>query len=110
MAHPFSFRWTDAVFIVILPSRLDGHEDGSPMEDAERFRLLGKYRTPRFRFGRKALCEIRAEVTICGMTDALIPWPIGKARRGRTSLIISQGTFGGDSPGVQPSRRPLVGD
>jgi hypothetical protein len=29
------------------------------MEDAERFRLLGKYKTPRFRFGRKVLCEVR---------------------------------------------------
>jgi hypothetical protein len=43
------------------------------MEDAERFRLLGKYRTPRFRYGRKVLCEVRGEVTIVGMTEAPIP-------------------------------------
>jgi hypothetical protein len=85
------FRWTDAVFIVILPSRLDGHEDGRPMEDAERFRLIGTYRTPRFRYGQRVLCEVRGEVTICGMTDAPIPWPVGKARRGRTSLVVYKG-------------------
>jgi hypothetical protein len=31
------------------------------MEDAERFRLLGKYQTPRFRYGRKVQCEVRGE-------------------------------------------------
>src|SRR5690242_3911992 len=58
------------------------------MEDAERFRLLGKYRTPRFRYRRKALCEVRGEVTIVGMTDAPIPWPIAKRGRGRHSLVV----------------------
>lgn len=52
------------------------------MEDAERFRLLGKYRTPHFRIGRVVLCEVRGEVKITGMTDARIPCPIGKAREG----------------------------
>ena len=61
------------------------------MEDAERFRLLGKYRTPRFRYGRKVLCEVRGEVTITGMTDAPIPWPIGKGGRGRHSLVVYKG-------------------
>jgi hypothetical protein len=51
------------------------------MEDAERFRLLGKYKTPRFRIGQRVLCEVRGEVTICGLTDAPIPWPMGKAGR-----------------------------
>jgi hypothetical protein len=58
------------------------------MEDTERFRLLGKYKTPRFRYGRKVLCEVRGEVTICGLSDAPIPWPIGKRGRSRNSLIV----------------------
>jgi hypothetical protein len=58
------------------------------MDDAKRFRLLGKYRTPRFRYGRKVLCEVRDEVTICGMTDAPIPWPVGKGDAGRPSLVV----------------------
>jgi hypothetical protein len=58
------------------------------MEDAERFRLLGIYRTPRFRIGRKVFCEIRGEVTICGINDAPILWPLGKRGRGRRSLVV----------------------
>lgn len=42
------------------------------MDDAERFRLLGKYRTPRFRIGRTVFCEVRGEMVITGMTDAPI--------------------------------------
>ena len=58
------------------------------MEDAERFRLLGKYRTPRFRIDRTVFCEVRGEMVITGMTDAPIPWPIGKCGRGRHTLIV----------------------
>jgi hypothetical protein len=36
------------------------------MEDTERFLLLGKYRTPRFRIGRTVLCEVRGQVVITG--------------------------------------------
>jgi hypothetical protein len=61
------------------------------MEDAERFHLLGKYRTPRFRFGFKVFCEVRGEMTITGLTDAPIPWPVGKRGRGRHSLIVYKG-------------------
>jgi len=58
------------------------------MEDVERLRLLGKYKTPRFRYGRKVFCEVRGEVTICGLSDAPIPWPIGKRGRSRNSLVV----------------------
>jgi hypothetical protein len=58
------------------------------MDDAERFRLLGTYKTPRFRYGRKVICEVRGEVVITGMTDSRIPWPIGKRGRGRHSLVV----------------------
>jgi hypothetical protein len=61
------------------------------MEDAERFRLLGTYRTPRFRYGRQVLCAVRGEVTIVGLTEAPIPWPVGKGGRGRHSLVIYKG-------------------
>lgn len=61
------------------------------MEGAERFRLLGKYRTPRFPIGRWARCEVRGEVVITGMTDAPIPWPIAKRGRGRHSLVVYKG-------------------
>ena len=61
------------------------------MEDAERFRLLGKYRTPRFRIGQTVLCEVRGEMVITGMADAPIPWPIGKGGAGRHSLIVYKG-------------------
>jgi hypothetical protein len=58
------------------------------MEDAERYQLLGTYKTPRFRYGRKVFCEVRGEVTICGLSDAPIPWPIGKRGRSRNSLVV----------------------
>jgi hypothetical protein len=61
------------------------------MKDTERFRLLGKYRTPRFRIGRTVFCEVRGEMVITGVTDALIPWPIGKRGRGRHTLIVYKG-------------------
>jgi hypothetical protein len=58
------------------------------MEDADRFCLLGTYRTPRFRSGRKVLCAVRGEVTIVGLTDAPIPWPLGKRGRGRSLVVF----------------------
>jgi hypothetical protein len=61
------------------------------MDDAERFRLLGNYRTPRFRYGRKVPCEVRGEVVITGMNDAPIPWPVAKGGRGRHSLVVYKG-------------------
>jgi hypothetical protein len=61
------------------------------MEDAERFRLLGKYRTPRFRIGQRVICQVRGRVVITGVTDAPIPWPIGKRGRGRHTLIVYKG-------------------
>jgi hypothetical protein len=58
------------------------------MDEADRFRLFGKYRTPRFRFGKKVMCEVRGEVTICGLSDAPIPWPLCTRGRGRRSLVV----------------------
>jgi transposase-like protein len=58
------------------------------MDDAERFRLLGKYRTPQFRIGRIVFCEVRGEMVITGMTDAPILWPVGRRGRERPSLVV----------------------
>jgi hypothetical protein len=46
------------------------------------------YPTPRFRYGRKVLCEVRGEVAITGVTDAPTPWPVGKGGRERHSLVV----------------------
>jgi hypothetical protein len=61
------------------------------MEETERFRLLGKYRTPRFRIGCTVVCEVRGEIVIMGRTDARIPWPVGNKGRGRNSLVVYKG-------------------
>jgi hypothetical protein len=61
------------------------------MEDAERFRFLGTYRTPRFRYGRKVLCEVRGEPVITCLSDAPIPSPIGRRGCERPSLVVYKG-------------------
>jgi hypothetical protein len=59
----------------------------APMRDADRFKLLfGPYRTPCFRYGDVVFCDVRGEVTLCGLTEAPIPWPVGK--RGRHKAIV----------------------
>jgi hypothetical protein len=57
------------------------------VDDADRFRLLGKYRTPRVRVGRFVRCLIRGEVEVAGIRDAPIPWPVCKTAR-RHALIV----------------------
>jgi hypothetical protein len=62
--------------------------------DADRFKLLGKYHTPRFRYGQVVFCEVRGWVVITGLTQAPLPWPVCKKRgrsTGRTSLLVYQG-------------------
>jgi hypothetical protein len=56
------------------------------MHAADRFRLLGAYRTPRFRYGRKVRCAVRGEVEVVGLHEAPIPWPVGK--RGRAKALV----------------------
>jgi hypothetical protein len=50
------------------------------MSDANSFPLLGTYSTPPVRMGDPAVCKVRGRVEIVGLTDARIPWPIGKKR------------------------------
>ena len=59
------------------------------VDDADRFRLrFGPYRTPRFRYGKIVSCEVRGEVRIVGLSDALIPWPIGQKGRARSLVVF----------------------
>src|SRR5688500_13358624 len=51
-------------------------------------KLLGTYRTPRFKYGAKVLCEARGEVTIVKLSDGPIPWPIGRSDAGALSLVL----------------------
>ena len=56
------------------------------MSDEPRHKLrFGPYITPQFRYGDVVMDAVRGEVTIVGLTDAAIPWPLGK--RGRTTTI-----------------------
>jgi len=63
------------------------------MKDADRFRLLGRYRTPRVRVGTVLSCEARdCEVIVVGYSDGKIPWPVGRRKgSGSRGLIV----FGG---------------
>jgi len=61
------------------------------VNDAERFKLLfGPYRTPRFRYGATVECLCRGPVTIVGITDSKIPWPVGRTKRAK-SLVVYRG-------------------
>src|SRR4051812_26351998 len=56
------------------------------MDESERFRLLGKYRTPRFRLGQTVRCAVRGEVVVADLSDGPIPWPVG--RRGPNKALV----------------------
>lgn len=45
------------------------------------------YSTPKFRYGEVVIDEVRGEVVIVGLTDGLIPWPIGKKGRAKTFIV-----------------------
>jgi hypothetical protein len=60
------------------------------MPDDERTRLLfGPYATPAFSYGDTVECAIRGEVEIVGLTDAPIPWPVGKLGRQRFLVLYA---------------------
>ena len=61
------------------------------MNDDQRFALhFGPYHAPPFHYGDAVMDEVRGEVTVIQLSDAKIPWPIGKLRQGR-SLIVYGG-------------------
>jgi hypothetical protein len=57
------------------------------MNDADRFRLLGTYKTPRFRYGRQVSCDVRGWVSAVGLSAGPIPWPVGKRGRGKALVV-----------------------
>src|SRR5947209_7099707 len=63
------------------------------MDDADRFRLLDRYRTPRCRVGQTVRCEVRGEVVVRGVSDAPLPWPLARprGRGGPARLVVYQG-------------------
>jgi hypothetical protein len=55
-------------------------------------KLLGKYRTPKFRVGDLVNCARRGNVRITCVSDAPIPWPIGQTLpKGRGRALILYG-------------------
>jgi hypothetical protein len=58
---------------------------------ANHTRLLGRYKTPRFDYGDAAECEVRGEVVITGLSNAPLPWPVGKrpGSRGRGLVVYA---------------------
>jgi hypothetical protein len=87
-----------------------------------RFKLhFGPYRTPRLKRGSIVEDEIRDEVTIVGLTDARIAWPIGKKGRVKSYVVFGALAraiqresvqavcywFGVSRPWVQACRRAL---
>lgn len=53
------------------------------MREADRFKLLGTYRTPRVRIGAVLSCEARdCDVVVVGFTDGKIRWPLARRRVG----------------------------
>jgi hypothetical protein len=75
-----------------VPGRLFAPQ-APPVNDADRFRLLGTCATPAFNYGDVIECEVRGDLIACGLTDALIPWPLGK-RRGKGARARSLIVFG----------------
>jgi hypothetical protein len=62
------------------------------MPKVDRYRLLGRYSTPKVRYGHSAKCAIRGEVVFCGLSDAPIPWPLGRlSRPHKGKLVVFRG-------------------
>lgn len=62
------------------------------MHDAGRFKLLyGPYRMPRCRLGGTLRCAVRGDVLVKGISDAPIPWPMTRLKRGRLLHVLCGG-------------------
>lgn len=62
------------------------------MRDADRFKFLGTYKTPRVRIGRRLTCEARdCDVIVVGYSDGRIPWPLGRRPRQAAKALIVYG-------------------
>jgi transposase-like protein len=59
------------------------------MRDADRFKLLGTYTTPRVRIGERLTCEARdCDVIVVGYSEGRIPWPIGRRPRLAAKALV----------------------
>jgi len=58
------------------------------MSTIDRHQLhFGPYETPEFRYGAAVECRLFGEVTVTGLSDAPIPWPL-TTRQGGSSLVL----------------------
>jgi len=55
---------------------------------AERFNLDHEYRTPRFKIDATVTDKIRGKVKIIGVSDARIPWPMGRKGFHRGYMVV----------------------
>jgi hypothetical protein len=49
---------------------------------------VSQYKTPKFRYGAIVFDEVRGDVEIVGLSDAPIPWPIGKKRNAKSLVVF----------------------
>jgi hypothetical protein len=59
-----------------------------PMHQLDRVKLLGRYKTPRFKYGAVVTRAIRGKVKIVALTDGRIPWPKCQMRNGSRAIIL----------------------
>jgi hypothetical protein len=56
--------------------------------DDDRLSLLfGPYGPPPVKYGDVVICEARGDVVVVGLTDAPIPWPVGKKGRAKAPIL-----------------------
>lgn len=53
--------------------------------------LFGPYRTPRVHIGQKVLCKIRGPSVIVGLSKGPIPWPLGRVKGNKQTMLIIYG-------------------
>jgi len=83
-----------------IPVESDSPTIVTPMNDRDRFKLIGTYKTPRVRIGTVLTCEARdCDVVVTGYSDGRIPWPRGRKRQagGGAGFVV----FGGLSDAIR---------
>jgi hypothetical protein len=50
--------------------------------------LLGTYATPAFSYGDVVTCELYGAVTLAGLREAPVPWPVGKKQGQRVRALV----------------------
>jgi hypothetical protein len=57
--------------------------------------LPGSYATPAVRYGDTVTCALRGEVTLVGLREAPIPWPVGRKAGQRVKALVPYAGPGG---------------